>query len=198
MDRTNVGRIKVHQFDPSTRIILLEPGGNKNEVPRQTPPMDETIYQLILACTVGKRTEDFIFTRDDGEPIRDFRVAWWRACVAAGRGKFVCRECHQIMTGMKCEPCGCERECEGLMFHDLRRTGIRNMIRTGIPEKVAMVISGHKTRPACSTDTTSQTMRTYWMRSQKFPKVGNELSNGRKSLAFSHRTAIRKRKKQCR
>ncbi|MGA9389538.1 MAG: tyrosine-type recombinase/integrase [Candidatus Sulfotelmatobacter sp.] len=68
------------------------------------------------------------------EPLGQFRKSWRAACVRAGLGKF------ELM------PDGETEVYVGLQFHDLRRSGVRNLVRAGAPERVAMQISGHKNR----------------------------------------------------
>jgi integrase len=94
-----------------------------------------------------------IFHRD-GEPIGDFRKPWQVACVRAEVGKFYCRNCQgvELDRDHKCPICGqkCNNKVRpkyvGRLFHDFRRSAVRDMVRAGVPETVAMSISGHRTR----------------------------------------------------
>jgi integrase len=111
--------MRVRQIDLLDRTIRLEPGTTKNKEGRVVK-MTEEIYIWLSQCLRSKGPDDFVFTWRGGRQIMDFRGLWANVTAAAG--------------------------VPGLLVHDLRRSAVRNMIRRGIPEVVAMRISGHKTR----------------------------------------------------
>jgi integrase len=124
--------LQVSQVNLAERTITLNAGETKNDDGRIVG-MTAEVYQLLSQLLTGKTPADFVFTREDGTRVRDFRCAWWNLCEKSGLGSW-----------MK-DGDGKER-WHGSLFHDLRRSAVRNLVRSGVPERVAMAISGHKTR----------------------------------------------------
>lgn len=54
-----------------------------------------------------------------GRPVKTIRRSWQNACIAAG--------------------------LEGRLLHDFRRSAVRNLIRAGVQQAIAMRITGHRT-----------------------------------------------------
>ncbi|MEE9301938.1 MAG: site-specific integrase, partial [Alphaproteobacteria bacterium] len=115
------------QVDRKARTIRLEPGSTKNDEGRTLP------YDLLpeMVDVIERQWEaheslasegaicPWVFNRR-GRQIKGFVKAWKSACTTAG--------------------------CPGTLPPDFRRTAIRNLVRSGVPEKTAMAITGHKTR----------------------------------------------------
>jgi integrase len=160
-----------HHVDRQQGIIRLEPGDTKNEEAREIPyaripELAALIDERFRSATHASR---LVFTRKGGQPLGSFRKAWIRACIKASvttksglsRMVWACPACHKNIEvdqqpwppeipKTEAATCSCGSTCRwkyvGLIFHDLRRTALRNLRRAGVPESVAMKISGHKTR----------------------------------------------------
>ncbi|NOT28531.1 MAG: site-specific integrase [Acidobacteria bacterium] len=114
------------QVDFGAGEVRLDPGTTKNGEGR-TFPMTRDLRELLdeqrtFTENLQRQLKAVcprVFHRA-GRPIKSFRVAFRSACTEAG--------------------------CPGRVPHDFRRTAVRNLVRAGIPERVAMQMTGHKTR----------------------------------------------------
>ena len=120
--------LKWSQVDLKEHKAWLESGATKNDEAR-TVYLDSELQNILGDLWESRKTtlmesqaiSPYVFLNETGNGrIKDIRGSWKAACVKAKIG---------------------ER-----LFHDLRRTAVRNMVRAGIPERVVMMVSGHKTR----------------------------------------------------
>jgi integrase len=139
-------------------VISLRAENAKNGEARSVP-LEGELAELIERRRTARRVKKgqavmlaaWVFHRD-GEAVGDFRKAWATACVIAGIGKLLCPVCDSPTDAeRKCGKCSKtwqrdQLKYTGRCFHDFRRTAVRDMVRAGVPETVAMSISGHKTR----------------------------------------------------
>ena len=130
--QSEVLTLERRQLDLDVGTLRLEPGTTKNDEGRLVYLTLE--LKALLAAQVDRiraverktgRIIPFLFPYLSG-PLRlgrrrrDFRKAWAAACEAAGVPRM-----HR---------------------HDFRRTAVRNMVNAGVPERVAMKVTCHKTR----------------------------------------------------
>jgi len=112
------------QVDIEQGIVRLEPGEAKNDEAR-TVYLDEELKDVFREQWYRRKKLEialpYVFINEKGtDRVKRFDKAWKTACNKASIGK--------------------------RLFHDFRRTAVRNMVRAGVPERVAMMISGHKSR----------------------------------------------------
>jgi len=122
-------KLEWRQVELLEKVVVLDPGETKNDEPRTIPLASE--LHAVLSMQKSLRDQywalsPWVFSRG-GKRIKIFDGAWAVACKKAN-----------LWDGEAGRP--------QKLFHDLRRTGVRNLIRAGVPERVAMTISGHKTR----------------------------------------------------
>jgi len=134
---TEISTLTWAQVDLNQGIVRLEAGETKNAEGREVY-LDEELKKVFIEQAARRvkagKLSPYVFPNQDGtDRIKDIRGAWGAACIAAGLFRLE-------QAGEKTV------KVPTRLFHDFRRTAVRNMVRAGIPERVAMMISGHKTR----------------------------------------------------
>lgn len=80
---------------------------------------------------------EYVFHRD-GQAIVNYRDAWFRACKKAG---------FTYLDPKKIDPkTGKSKEPVSKLIYDGKQSAIRNLVRSGVPECVALDVAGIKTR----------------------------------------------------
>ena len=131
------------QVDFRAGVVRLEPRTTKNDEGR-TFPFDALPELKRLLEAQRDRTKALeraagriiphVF-HHDGQPIRYMRRAWLSACKRAATFTHP-NGVKEVVRG----------HLLGRLPHDFRRTAVRNLVRAGVPERVAMQLTGHKTR----------------------------------------------------
>ncbi len=120
--RGEILKLQWPQVDLDARMVRLRASETKGKEARTIPLADEVHGSLSRLKSERDRwwpESPWVFSRG-GKRVKDFRKAWEDACTRAGVGE--------------------------VLLHDMRRSGVRNLVRAGVPESVAMKISGHRTR----------------------------------------------------
>jgi integrase len=107
------------EVDLAGRVLRLSPDRSKTRTGRVLP-LSGPMLVVIQRRVAARRLDCLLVFHRDGESMVDWRKAWEKACKAAG--------------------------VPGKRLHDCRRTAARNLVRARVPERVAMQLTGHKTR----------------------------------------------------
>ena len=120
-------QIEWSQVNLAARTIRLEEEQTKGDEAR-TLPLPSVLVSMLTDVEPTQR-KGRVF---DGTNLRK---DWITACAAAKLGTLT------EVEGRPYDPV-----YSGLTLHDLRRSAVRNLVNAGVPERVAMKITGHRTR----------------------------------------------------
>jgi hypothetical protein len=159
--KSEVLTLKRSQVNLGACTIRLEPGQTKNTdgrlvylTPELTVMLTAQIERVqILEMCLG-RAVPYLFPHLSGQyrgrRIDDFRKAWKAACIEATLDLETLDGAERTKRRAELVKANANGETPGLLKmirHDFRRTAVRNMVNRGVPERVAMTVTGHKTRP---------------------------------------------------